>query len=352
MALVPARNHTGDTGALVGSLAKILPPPERARAMGVYEAAAAMRDLGMLLSSLRRHGVEPAEAVPAIVPTLHALGSRCGMIPRDTVYHYCPWNPTGRRQRQFTDDPQEAALIDSVRIAGPGVEAAIDELSQAAGCQLDTLDFVEHCRQGARNVSSMVRAITFARSRVDVVFFARVLRPYFEPISLDGRSYLGPAAAHLPLGIVDHLVWGSDCDDATYRMFSEDGATYTVSAWKELHRNIDGQPSLVTLAIGAVQTASTANRVLVAGAVALYTILRVLLAFRGRHKVLADKAYDPKVRLHSIGSGGFSAEAVTRVLHVTRERASALKGTIKGRFGVSAHPPPSMAAELRGMPSS
>jgi hypothetical protein len=332
---LPRWNAHADVGAMVRALASITPTPAAAAALGPYAACAAMRDVGMLLSSLRRHGVQACEAVPALTPALLTMAETCGMIPRDTVYHYGPWNPVGERQRCFTDDSNEAGLIHCVRSAAPGVEKAIDDLHAATDADPTEPDFSEYCRDAAGAVASMVESITFARHHVDVTFFAKVLRPYFEAVDVDGRSYMGPAAAHLPLSIVDHLTWGSDCTDPTYREFQEDAAKYTVLRWRELIEATAGQPSLVTRVVAALDDEPTAPAAsLLDAATALHSVLRVLLTFRGRHKVLAEKAYRPEVRLYPVGSGGYTTDVVARILGITLEYDAALRAAAGRAFGV------------------
>jgi hypothetical protein len=342
---LPDWNKASDAKAIAQALSVLVPSKEQLEGMSLHESAAALRDLGMLLSSLRRHGVQPCEAVPQVVPVLLALGRRCEMVPRDTVYHYGPWNPTGSRQRRFTRDPNEDGLIHCVRSAAPGVERAIFSLQRARDSEPGSTAFMEGCAEGARATLAMVHAINFARQHVDVAFFAGVLRHYFEPIVVDGRTYLGPAAAHLPLCVVDHLSWGSDEDDATYSMFMEDASRYTVARWREAYRDMATRPSLSTRVTQAIATSEVPNRPLFETAAALYTLLRVLLIFRGRHKVLADKAYDPKTRHYPVGSGGFSTEAVDQILEVTRARAAALRKAVKEKHGLSVRPRPSVVAD-------
>src|SRR3954465_5927738 len=60
------------------------------------DCVAAMRDLGIFLGSIKRHGVEPLEVVPELTPLLARLGARTDMVPRDTIFHYTLWNPTDR----------------------------------------------------------------------------------------------------------------------------------------------------------------------------------------------------------------------------------------------------------------
>ncbi len=345
---LPDWNESADVASMVRALSSVNPGEQGARAMSPYQACAAMRDLGMLLSSIKRHGTEPAEAVPQVVPTLLALGHRTGMVPRDTVYHYGPWNPKGARQRLFTRDVNEEGLIHCVRSAAPGVEAAIQVLMVARANDPCAAAFSAQCLHAARCITTMVHTINFARRQVDVQFFAKVLRPYFEPVVIEGKSYMGPAAAHLPLSVVDQLTWGSDCEDPTYQMFRDDTSVYTVPAWSDVSRRTASEPSLVARVIERMHMSQGADPVLFAAAAALHAILRVLLTFRGRHKVMADKAYDPGVRLYPVGSGGFSTDAVARILQLTRERAEQLQRIAQGYYGETLQAPLEISAQLAG----
>jgi hypothetical protein len=338
LARLPRWNANADVHAMVEALASLAPRARAAAALGPLAACAAMRDVGMFLSSLRRHGVQPLEAVPAIGPALVALGDVCGMVPRDTVYHYGPWNPAGARQRCFTQDANEAGLIHCVRSAAPGLEKAIEELMAARDVDPADPEFATLCREASVAVTAMVDSINFARQHVDVVFFAQVLRPYFEPIVVDGHSYMGPAAAHLPLSIVDHLTWGSDCPDPIYREFQEHAAKYTVVRWRELVEGTGGQSSLVTRVIDALDATASPPPELLEAATALHAVLRVLLAFRGRHKILAERAYQREVRMYPVGSGGYSTDVVVRILGVTLERAGLLRDAVTRSFGVAFQP--------------
>ncbi len=85
---VPEMNRTADTQALTAVLDQILPGPDQLAAMSFHECLAAMRDIGLFLGSLKRHGTQPIDAVSRLEPILLELGRRTDMIPRDTVHHY------------------------------------------------------------------------------------------------------------------------------------------------------------------------------------------------------------------------------------------------------------------------
>src|SRR5262245_26557700 len=101
-AQLPAMNGQADLTALMNALRSIVPAAEHIRRFTPLECLAAMRDLGMFLGSIKRHGVQPVLAVPEVEAALLALGTRTDLVPRDTVHHYACWNPRGARQRMYT----------------------------------------------------------------------------------------------------------------------------------------------------------------------------------------------------------------------------------------------------------
>ena len=98
---LPGLNAGKDIRSMVGMLYRNLPIPAVLNRFDYNEAIAAMRDIGMLLGSLKRHGVEPVEAVPELdyilgelshktsLPGIHSFitvvgilpGKECGLIP-------------------------------------------------------------------------------------------------------------------------------------------------------------------------------------------------------------------------------------------------------------------------------
>ena len=71
---LPSTNRRGDTSQLIEVLsrAKLEAVAASAPMMDLRDALASVRDLGMLAASLRRHGVEPREAVPSVERALLA----------------------------------------------------------------------------------------------------------------------------------------------------------------------------------------------------------------------------------------------------------------------------------------
>src|SRR5260370_32751956 len=95
-------------------------------------------------------------------------------------------------------------------------------------------------------VGFFVQAITAVVQKVTPEFFAQVIRSYFEEVTIDGIDYLGPAAAFVPLFLVDLSVWASDHGDPLYNTFLHEAAQYTLPQWRTLVPVWEQKPSLVT----------------------------------------------------------------------------------------------------------
>ncbi|MDH2387254.1 DUF1864 family protein [Streptomyces sp. HNM0663] len=327
LAAVPAMNADADVPALTVALRALTPTPERAASLGVVDALAAMRDLGILLGSLKRHGVQPVAAVPEVLPVLEELGRRTDMVPRDTVHHYTAWNPLGRRQRMYTGDPMEGNLQDAVRMVFPSLVAALGSCAELARREPYEAGFAHTLDRIAQQVKSMVEAIDFTIAQVSPVFFAREMRSYFEEIDVAGSDYLGPAAAQVPLWLVDLTLWQCDRGKAEYDAFLDDSVRYSLPSWRAHYQAHKGGVSAVSK-LSAALSWESANRLpprLAASAVSLARVLRILKTFRARHITIARKAYADEVRLYDAGSGGAPIELLRSVLDLTRDNETLVR---------------------------
>ena len=316
-------NASADTTALVSALRALLPGEREIAAFEEPECLAAMRDLGLFLGSIRRHGAEPVRALPAVQWPLLLLGRRTDMVPRDTVYHYGLWNPLGARQRMYTGDPGEDVLIHAVRISAPSLESCLSALERALDVPPDDPALADLCARSAGHLESLVDSVDFVREALPPLFFARVLRPYFQEIAVDGLVYLGPAAAHLPLYLVDHLLWSSDRRDPDHYSFQHETARHAPPAARALFDRREGRPSLSGRVIEALRACGErASGALQASAEGICRLFHLLITFRGRHLVLARREYAEEVRLFPAGSGGGTVELLERILLLTRTCAA------------------------------
>nr|THJ67707.1 DUF1864 family protein [Rhodococcus qingshengii] len=293
------------------------------RSLSGTESLAVMRDIGIVLGSVKRHGTEPLEVTPDLSPALLALGWQTGLIPRDTVQHYTAWNPRDERRRRYTNDPQEQHLQDAVATVFPQLSASLtisNELSR-----LDPRDarFAPLMSSLDGTTLSMVTTIDTVVRTVSPIFFAQVLRPYFEEISVAGTTYLGPAAAQVPLWLVDLCLWASDRNADGYRRFLDDSLPYALPSWRAFHDEHHRHPSIITRLV-STYAAEPQNVDLHRSAEATARLLRTLKTFRGRHIGIAKKAYADDVRLYENGSGGAPVALLKEILDLTRENETLL----------------------------
>lgn len=329
--VVPTLNASGDVSGLIALLRML---SDRTRSLidgngySPPERLAIVRDVGILLGSIKRHGMEPLVAVPELTHLLVRLGRESDLVPRDTVHHYTSWNPQGDRRRAYTGDPQEAWLQDAVRLVFPDLSAslAITEIL----LELDPRDarFAPTARQLTGTVRSMLDAIESVTERVSPVFFARVLRPYFEDVNVNGTSYLGPAAAQAPLWLIDLCLWASDRNSEVYAEFVTGSLKYALPDWREFYQSHRGGRSIVTILSESLQRSTRdvlVSRTVEASISEITKLLWVLKAFRGRHLTIAKKAYAEDVRLYETGSGGAPIALLKEILDLTRANELLLK---------------------------
>ncbi|MFD0368929.1 monodechloroaminopyrrolnitrin synthase PrnB family protein [Streptomyces sp. NPDC127114] len=330
MAAVPAMNADADTAALAVALRALVPDPELAAGWSVVDALAAMRDLGVLLGSLKRHGIQPVTAVPEVLPVLELLGRRTDMVPRDTVHHYTAWNPPGPRRRTYTGHPMEAHLQEAVRMSFPALVAALDACARTARLEPYDPGFALALDRTAHHVQSLVDAIDLTVAHVTPEYFARTLRPYFEEIDVAGRAYLGPAAAQVPLWLVDLTLWQCDRSDPAYDAFLAESLPYALPSWREFHARHHGGVSAVSK-LSAALSWESGDRIppqLAASADSLARVLRILKSFRARHFTLARKAYRDDLRLYEEGSGGAPVALLRTLLDLTRANETLVRHTL------------------------
>ncbi|MGW0703232.1 monodechloroaminopyrrolnitrin synthase PrnB family protein [Streptomyces sp. NPDC002867] len=331
IAALPAMNAEADVPALTVALRTLVPDEDRVASLGVVDALAAMRDLGILLGSLKRHGTQPLAAVPEALPVLEELGRRTDMVPRDTVHHYTTWNPSGKRQRMYTGDPMEGNLQDAVRMVFPSLVASLDTCAELARLEPYDPCFALVLDRIAQQVQAMVDAIDLTVARVSPVFFARELRSYFEEIDVAGRDYLGPAAAQVPLWLVDLTLWQCDRGNERYDAFLDDSVQYSLPSWRAHYAAHRGGVSAVSK-LSAAFSWEGGGRVpatLTASAVSLTRVLRILKTFRARHLTIARKAYSEEVRLYDAGSGGAPVALLRSVLDLTRDNETLVRRSVE-----------------------
>lgn len=324
--IVPAMNAqadvTGLTSLLAGLAASDAPPPGTSRAADL----AAMRDIGLVLGSLKRHDVEPLSVVPAIGQSLAQLAAVTGMPPRDTILHYAHWNPAAARERTYTGDPQESALIESVRMVFPRLPDAIALCEHLHGADPRDPGYAPVLGEVLDLLGVLVASMHYVRSSVSPEFFTRELRPYLEGVSVGGVTYLGPAAAQLPIWLLDQAFFpaGTSSRSEAYETFWRALVSYSVPSWRRQLQLWEDEGSLGDAVVAALRHDGTAcSSALADSATTLARVLRLLTRFRGIHLGIAQRAYDIEGRGFDVGSGGGSIDLLKEILGLTRQFANA-----------------------------
>lgn len=345
--LLPAvwrMNAAQDVDALVGMLRDLVPDDGLMGRLDMPARVAALRDLGLLLASIKRHGVEPVDAVPEIERPLLELGERTGMIPRDTIIHYIGWNPPGPRERVYTGLRMERILTAAVRASVPRLATAIQHCQRLQESEPTELEFALAANELVTMLRSLEDGMDIVVGNVTPEFFAQVVRPYLEAVRVGGESYRGPAAAHVPLALVDLALWASDSGGDAYEVFWRDAAKYGLPSWRPLYTEWSRRPSVATRVATALRRAGDdLTPYLRASAEALCRALRALMVFRGKHLAVARQAYAEEVTLFAVGSGGGSLQLLQEVTTLTRANAYALRdnagrGPVPVRDTLTDHP--------------
>jgi hypothetical protein len=328
LAWLPEMNAAADTGAIARLTRKLLPAPDAATAYSVQACAAAMRDLGLLAGSQRRHGInpfDPEHGTPALEPVLIYLGQRTDMVARDTVYHYTLFNPPGDRRRTYTGSHTELMLQDSVRHSIPALCAAVGHCQRLRQLALTDPEFAEEARQLAACASKFLAAWGIARQGADSVHFQLEERPYFEGFPVAGEALHGPAAADIPLRLVDLALWASDDPDGgEATRFLPEAARYTPQPFRRLYGEWAAGPSLATRMLQAPGTGAP-QELAEAAAQPLTRTFKALWQFRRQHIFKAQQAYSPDIAQYLAGSAGGTLELLREYVDLTRKHHARLR---------------------------
>lgn len=320
----------------------LMPSLKTLKRLNYFEANAAIRDIGIVLGSLKRHGVEPATVIPNLETTTSLLASRTSMPPRDTLLHYTVWNPTDHRRRTYTGTRDEHFLIDSVITALDPLVYAIRLLKQLHATSLESDRFQQTCEEVTVQFQKVIDGMVLARRKVCLSYFASELRLYFDPIQLNGREFLGPGAVEMPMFVFDHLLWSCDCDDAAYDIFKQTYLPYVHPEMRAIFHEFQDQASLLGKCYHLIVRQHVEfHPVVYQSLCALRHCFQQLKSFRMPHKKVAEEAYahaagadglsDAMERAdayRSNGSGGYSPGVLSHIVDLTNKKAAMLDACI------------------------
>ena len=330
---LPRLNQRGDTTGIVSALVSILPTEACLSNWSDSQAAAAMRDIGLFLGSLKRHGMEPEEVIGELSLILKKLGEKTCLPPRDTLLHYVLGN-TGTQLplRTYTKFPKERILIEMTRSGYHALLSAMSPLKQLFHTSVCESRFSVQCEIIVECLNQLSHDLGVVYQKLGAEFFVKEIRPYFESIRVDGDEYLGPGAVGLPLFVIDQLLWSSCVDDAEYTGFKESHLASTLPTVRELYFSHKNKQAVVDRVIVELKQLVSygydrdAYTLVSTNLQSLNHIFKKLLSFRKPHLKLAQNAYQhtPEVRFEK-GSGGYHPDILIKVLNHTLAAERRLK---------------------------
>src|SRR5690606_18575859 len=120
-------------------------------------------------------------------------------------------------------------------------------------------------------------------------YFATELRLYFDPITLNGKEFLGPGAVEMPLFVFDHLLWGADCFEEEYIQFKNTYLPYVLPEMRVIFNEFTGSKSLLNkIAFELAQTNNFDQNIL-QSVKKIKELCLLLKSFRMPHKKMADE---------------------------------------------------------------
>lgn len=324
---LPRYNAEHDVRSILTATRALLPSLQVVMQFDVPHAHAAMRDLGMLMSALKRFGWEPCHALPELEPVLMRLGEKLRTVPRDTILDYGLWNPDEPRRRKYTTTADEQVIIESVQTGLHSLYLAIAAFEQLFVVELLSSPFLSLCQRINLHLEGMVAAIVASMKHVSPQVFAHLLRVFWEPIAIGGRSYDGAGAAQLPLCLIDHWLWASDRADSVYTTYCEHTVRYLDGELQSLYETSRHRPSLVTQLCAERFRHDHLTPLQKEAVLAVSQLFTTLIKFRQPHKKLAYVTYEERYKMdaHAIGSSGHRPEILAHIIDLTWQARAYLK---------------------------
>jgi hypothetical protein len=320
---LPEINEEGTLDELVSSV-ESFEYDEDLGNLNYEQSLAALRDLGMLASSIRKKG-GTLDEVSRLEEDLIRLGNAVDEPPSDTVYAYGMRNPTGDRTRTFTDEDDERLFISGVREGMSELPHAVEALDIAQEMSIYDDEFAEVINSADNSFKNMVSAMGRVYQNITPNFFTDRLRPYFEPREIDGETYLGAGGAQMPVIALDHILWGAEDDNQMYVDYFLENEEYQPPEFRERIREIQEKDTIVD-SVEEEWSQGDIDETAVNSLDALDKLLRTQKQFRQVHLVTAKE--NMNVRSDgAVGSGGYDTEILEFLMsrtEDTRDRINAL----------------------------
>ena len=323
---LPELNNSGNIESILKIVDSLDLEVKRLEEFSLEEAMAAVRDLNMILSSLRRHNFDLSK-VSKIEKALIFLSQKTGEVPTDTVFSYGTRNPQNERMRTFTNLPEEKLFIGSFQIGMVNLPSAIKSLEESQQLSSSDDTFAEKVNAARESFEAMIKAVAEVRRKITPEVFTNKLRPFFEPKTINGKTYQASGGAQMPIILIDQILWGSDINDPAYKKYLSEGIQYQPHFLREKGELFSGNKALVGRIISEVKATdlSDAHKKDVAkkSLTAIYDLLSFVEKFRIPHLKMAEA--NMQIRPGgSVGSGGYD----TSILHFLLDHISEAKRNV------------------------
>lgn len=330
--ILPEFNHRMASVEIMRMASFVIPSLDEISRYDLLSARAALRDLGMIAASLRRHNVRIAD-FSQLRDALIKLSDITGEVPRDTVFSYGSRNPSDVRQRRFTKRSEEAIFIKSFVSGIKGLLNCTVLLPMLLSLPIDSSDFLDTCKELTKQFQMMVSAIIQVRNQIPPEVFTAELRPYFEPIEIGGIEYFAPGGAQMPMLIIDQLLWGNDCAMPIYLRYHEENLSYLPTFLREFSSYYKNRGSIATRVqreYGRDEKVLTED--IQNGIQMLVNFLSRIMSFRAPHQKVAEANFALRSRF-ALGSGGYTPALLTKLIEKTQQAQQMLRGILKQKKG-------------------
>jgi hypothetical protein len=310
---LPDVNLRSDADTIAAEVERTLPFANAILESDTPGALAGLRDLDFLLSSGLRHGRNFISEVDGLEDTLVRLGAIAGTVPRGTVATYGLVNPSDERQRSFTGTDTEAVFIEAVTVGARALEDALNEYTSKG--KINGLQAID------QGLDVMIDSIITVKRQVSPEFFTNEMRPYFDPIEIKGKKYLGAGGAQLQFVAIDFMLWGADDGHEMYRDYFAENAEY-LSPEQRHHLSLAIESNSNESLLTYLQNTHDPEL-----AIACLAVLKKLKKFRLPHRRVAEENF--KLRnTGQVGSGSYT----TNILDVLIDKTLAAIDTLEEAY--------------------
>ncbi len=277
-------NAAGRVDEIIAQAICLVPNSEGIHVMSPSEAHAALRDLGMISASVAYHGRKPFEEIPGIEEALIHISEIAEMVPRDSLFSYCFGNPDEEdRRRTYSGTQAELFLIEAVNILGENMTHIVYGLEtiyhDIEGDHSDLLVEIED------RFTTVLNDIVQAKQNIPTHVFRHDIGDYFLPLSIAGKDYEPPSAAHTNLLVMDYLVWGSDCVDKNYKDYIAEYSKYLPKPYRDYIALVNSRESLVSRLESGIESGKNLGKL----TSSLSSMLNRIYSFRSVHFTMATE---------------------------------------------------------------